>query len=51
LWIPITLNADAHSPALVAGEFANTTQMLLDVGFREWMALGPAGWIARPILP
>jgi len=49
LGVPITLDADAHSPALVAGEFAATTQLLLEVGFREWMALGASGWEARPI--
>jgi histidinol-phosphatase (PHP family) len=49
--IPIMLNSDAHHPREISGEFANTAQMLYDIGFRTLNIITPTGIAPRPFDP
>ncbi len=42
--IPVIISSDAHKPAEVSMLFADTADILYDIGFREIMNLTPAGW-------
>jgi len=42
--IPITLSSDAHKPEELDGHFADTLNMLKDIGFRELFYFREDGW-------
>ncbi len=43
--IPVMVNADAHSPDHIDGQFKEAVSLLRGVGYRTQRQLGAAGWI------
>lgn len=48
--VPIVISSDAHKPSEISMLFAETSQMLFNVGFREIMTLTPTGWVMTSLV-
>ncbi|MEO1655593.1 MAG: histidinol phosphatase, partial [Bacteroidota bacterium] len=46
--IPVVLNSDAHHPSEITQSFAETADLLKDIGFKELMVLVQGHWESRP---